>query len=119
MDKERIEKLMCDFIDIVEDQMSGDLSVVDAKELGEIVDCAKDCAEIIKYCAEADYYWHVTDAMDKNTPERNMEEFRKRMYYHEPTLEEELEKIMNMTSNMSTENKTSAKQKIAQLAAKL
>lgn len=50
-------------ISIVEGQLNGDLSYVDAKELGEVMDMAKDCAEIDKLCAEKAYYCAVTKAM--------------------------------------------------------
>lgn len=59
-------------LSLVEMQMNGDISQVDAKELGEVADIAKDMAELMKYCAEAEYYEKVTEAMDEASPEEKM-----------------------------------------------
>lgn len=56
-------------ISLVEAQMNGNIENVDAKELGEVADIAKDFAEIMKLCAEAEYYCKVTDAMDEGSDE--------------------------------------------------
>lgn len=58
-------------IGIVEGQINGDISSVDAKELGEVADIAKDMAEVMKLCAESEYYHKITEAMDKNSDEYN------------------------------------------------
>lgn len=66
MSEEKYEKLNTlkdRFLCIVENQLAGDLSKVNAKELGEVVDCAKDMAELKLYCYEAEYYKTVVEAM--------------------------------------------------------
>lgn len=68
---ERIDSLKDRIIMLVEGQLSGDLSCLDAQELGEVMDMAKDCAELKKYCAEAEYYDKITKAMGKNTDPEN------------------------------------------------
>lgn len=68
---ERIDSLKDRIIMMVEGQLCGDLSSVDAQELGEVMDMAKDCAELKKYCAEADYYHEITEAMKKNKDPEN------------------------------------------------
>lgn len=64
--KDLKKRLVC----LVESQINGDLANVDAKELGEVMDMAKDCAETMYYCA-------VVDAMEKSTQEE------KEFYMHE------------------------------------
>lgn len=54
---------------LVETQLNGDISHVDAKELGEVADIAKDMAELMKYCAEAEYYHDITEAMSEASKE--------------------------------------------------
>lgn len=61
------ERFMC----IVETQINGDISKLNAKELGEVVDMIKDCAEAMKECAEAEYYEKITKAMDENSISEN------------------------------------------------
>lgn len=56
-------------ISLVETQLSGNIENVDAKELGEVADIAKDMAELMKLCAEAEYYNKVVEAMDEGTKE--------------------------------------------------
>lgn len=56
-------------LSLAETQLNGDISQVDAKELGEVIDIAKDMAELIKYCEEACYYHKVTEAMDEGSEE--------------------------------------------------
>lgn len=58
-------------IGLIESQINGDISSVDAKELGEVADIAKDMAEVMKLCAESEYYHKITEAMDKNSDEDN------------------------------------------------
>lgn len=50
-------------ISLVETQLNGDLSRVDAQELGYVSDIAKDFSEIMEKCAKAEYYFTVTEAM--------------------------------------------------------
>lgn len=59
---EELKDLKKRFTSIVESQVNGDLSKVDAKELGEVVDMIKDLAEAIYYC-------DITEAMEKSTTE--------------------------------------------------
>lgn len=70
--KEKYEKV-CNIKDkaltLVEAQINGDISSVDAKELGEVADIAKDMAETMMLCAEAEYYHKVTEAMDEASEE--------------------------------------------------
>lgn len=70
--KEKYEKV-CSIKDkalcLVMDQINGDLSLVDAKELGEVADIAKDMSELMKYCAEAEYYHKVVEAMEESSDE--------------------------------------------------
>lgn len=77
MDKDmRIESLKERFLSLVEGQVNGNIVNVDAKELGEVVDCAKDCAEICKLCYEAEYYKTVVEAMKKTTePEHYIQKY--------------------------------------------
>lgn len=63
------EKLIC----CVQSQM-GDLSNVDAKELGEVVDMIKDIAETVYYCT-------ITEAMEKGGDEQP--QGRSRHYYYD------------------------------------
>lgn len=52
-------------IKIVESEFNtSDISSIDAKELGEVVDMIKDFAEAEKYCQEACYYQSIVEAMD-------------------------------------------------------
>lgn len=68
--KEKFEKV-CTIkdmaIDLVCEQLSGDISTVDAAELGEVTDIAKDMAELMKLYCEAEYYYTVTEAMHKSS----------------------------------------------------
>lgn len=72
--KEKFEKV-CTIKDralsLVDMQLNGNIENVDAKELGEVADIAKDMAEIMKLCAEAEYYHDITEAMDKNSDAEN------------------------------------------------
>ena len=72
--KEKYEKV-CGIKDkalcLVETQMNGDITSVDAKELGEVADIAKDMAELMMYCAQAEYYHKVVEAMEKGSDEEN------------------------------------------------
>lgn len=67
----RLKQLKERFLCLVESQINGDLKKVDAKELGEVVDMFKDCAETMKYCAETEYYEKITKAMEANSDEDN------------------------------------------------
>lgn len=104
--KEKFEKV-CAIKDktlcLVEEQINENLDNVDAKELGEVVDIAKDMAEIMKLVTEAEYYYEVTNAMKKSSQEENeyyinkyipqsnmssdLNNFRTRMYYTNPVSE--------------------------------
>lgn len=66
---ERVCAIKDKAIGLVEGQLNGDISAVDAKELGEVADIAKDMAELMKLCAEAEYYHKVTEAMDEGSEE--------------------------------------------------
>lgn len=72
--KEKYEKV-CGIKDkalcLVETQMNGDITSVDAEELGEVADIAKDMAELMMYCAQAEYYHEVVEAMHKGSDEEN------------------------------------------------
>lgn len=58
---ERLKRMKETLTSIVENQvMGGDLTRVDAKELGEVVDMVKDLAEAIYYCT-------VTEAMEDHS----------------------------------------------------
>lgn len=66
---ERVCAIKDKAISLVETQLNGDLSSVDAKELGEVADIAKDMAELMKLSEEACYYHKVTEAMDEGSDE--------------------------------------------------
>lgn len=72
--KEKYEKV-CGIKDkalcLVETQMNGDIASVNAEELGEVADIAKDMAELMMYCAQAEYYHEVVEAMHKGSDEEN------------------------------------------------
>lgn len=57
---EEVKDLKKRLLSIIQMQINGDISQVDAKELGEVVDMFKDFAE-------AEYYCSVTDAMEKSS----------------------------------------------------
>lgn len=76
-------------LSLVETQMNGNIQDVDAKELGEVADIAKDMAEIMKLCSEAEYYFKITEAMDKHSNDENMEYIeeyipKSKRYYSRP-----------------------------------
>lgn len=56
-------------ISLVEAQLNGNIENVDAKELGEVADIAKDFAEIMEKCAKAEYYHTITEAMEESSKE--------------------------------------------------
>lgn len=66
---ERVCAIKDKALSLVETQLNGDLTTVDAKELGEVVDIAKDMAELMKYSEEACYYHKITEAMDESSEE--------------------------------------------------
>lgn len=66
---ERVCAIKDKALSLIETQLNGDLTQVDAKELGEVVDIAKDMAELMKYSEEACYYHKVTEAMDEGSDE--------------------------------------------------
>lgn len=66
---ERVCAIKDKALSLIETQLNGDLNQVDAKELGEVVDIAKDMAELMKYSEEACYYHKVTEAMDEGSDE--------------------------------------------------
>lgn len=81
MSEDRMKSIKDRFLGIIEGQLSGDLSKVSAKELGEIVDCAKDMAEMTYYCK-------ITEAMEKNSDAENkgyMDEYLPESRYYTPT----------------------------------
>ena len=69
---ERICAIKDRAISLLEMGMNQDVSCIDSKELYELMDIIKDCEEAIKYKEEATYYQKITDAMDKNSNEKNM-----------------------------------------------
>lgn len=72
---ERLKRMKETLTSIVESQvMGGDLSRVDAEELGEVVDMVKDLAEAIYYCT-------VTEAMEDHSKDKGKEEYHH--YYTE------------------------------------
>lgn len=75
----------------VQGQM-GNLSAVDAKEMGEVVDMIKDLAEATYYCA-------VTEAM-----EESKEEKKQQPMYYTPYLPYEKSYIYNPYRDMDIEN---------------
>lgn len=75
----------------VQGQM-GNLSTVDAKEMGEVVDMIKDLAEAAYYCA-------VTEAM-----EESKEEKKQQPMYYTPYLPYEKSYIYNPYRDMDIEN---------------
>lgn len=66
---ERVCSIKDKALSLVETQLNGNIENVDAKELGEVADIAKDMAELMKCCAEAEYYHTVTEAMNEATEE--------------------------------------------------
>lgn len=83
---DRIETLKERLVGIFENAICGDISNIDAKELGELADMIKDMAEVGKLCEEKKYYEKVTEAMDEADPEEKRHYMDKylpesRMYY--------------------------------------
>lgn len=68
---ERVCSIKDKAISLVETQLNGNIQEVDAQELGEVADIAKDMAEIMKLCSEAEYYHSIVEAMEKNSIEEN------------------------------------------------
>lgn len=66
---ERVCAIKDKALSLVETQLNGDISQIDAKELGEVVDIAKDMAEIVKYSEEACYYHKVVESMEEASDE--------------------------------------------------
>lgn len=66
---ERVCAIKDKALSLAETQLNGDISQVDAKELGEVIDIAKDMAELMKYMEEACYYHKVSEAMDEGSEE--------------------------------------------------
>lgn len=66
---ERVCAIKDKALSLVETQMNGNIENVDAKELGEVMDIAKDAAELIKYMEESCYYNKVTEAMEEGSEE--------------------------------------------------
>lgn len=62
MEKDRLKSAECRLLSLIEGQINGDISCVDAKELGEVVDMMKDFAEYR-------YYASVADAMEESSEE--------------------------------------------------
>lgn len=56
-------------LSLLEMGMNQDVSSIDAKEIGELMDIVKDAEEAIKYAEEACYYAKVTEAMDDSSKE--------------------------------------------------
>ena len=57
---ERLKKIKDTLLYEIENQLCGNLALVDTKELGEVVDMVKDLSEAIYYC-------EVTKAMQHST----------------------------------------------------
>lgn len=73
----RVESLKERFLSLVETQLN-DVQNADAKELGEVMDMAKDCAELDKLCWEAKYYKTITESMgdvDEETKQAYMRKY--------------------------------------------
>lgn len=87
---ERVCQIKDRAISLVETQLNGNIENVDAKELGEVADIAKDMAEIMELCAEAEYYHAITEAMEKNSDEENLIQMEKYLpesrYYPRPKM---------------------------------
>ena len=86
---ERVISLKNRLIGLVESQIDGDLNRVNAAELGEVMDMAKDCAELMRNYAETEYYCKITEAMEQNSSETNMsyieKYFPETQRYYTPT----------------------------------
>lgn len=63
---ENIYKLKNKILKHVEDETEN-MSRIDVKEIGELVDMVKDLAEAEERCWEAAYYRSVTEAMEKSS----------------------------------------------------
>ena len=74
---ERVCAIKDKALSLVETQLNGDIHSVDAKELGEVMDIAKDSAELMKYMEECCYYHKVTEAMDEASPEEKSYQLNK------------------------------------------
>lgn len=77
-------------ISLVESQINGNIENVDAKELGEVADIAKDMAELMKLCSEAEYYHSIVEAMEKNSDEenkKNMDKYLPESRYYDNTMD--------------------------------
>ncbi|MDO4189338.1 MAG: hypothetical protein Q4D29_10155 [Lachnospiraceae bacterium] len=84
---ERVCSIKDRAISLVEAQLNGNIENVDAKELGEVADIAKDMAELMELCAEAEYYHTVTEAMEKSSQEEKeyyMDKYIPEMSYYTP-----------------------------------
>lgn len=71
---EQLKQMKERLISLAQTEVNGDISRVDAKELGEVIDMIKDLAECEYYCA-------ITKAMDEADP-------REKMHYMEKYNEE-------------------------------
>ena len=74
---ERICALKDRALALLEMGMNQDVSVIDAKEIGELMDIVKDATEAIKYSEEACYYHKVVEAMDESDPEEKSRQLNK------------------------------------------
>lgn len=59
---------------IVSTTALGDMSNINAKEFGEVIDAMKDCIEIKKLDEEAKYYCSITKAMEKRSESDDTQE---------------------------------------------
>lgn len=71
---DRLKRMKESLMNAVEGQISGHLTEVDSKELGEAVDMIKDLAEAIYYCT-------ITEAMEGDKQKDKYEKERYSMYY--------------------------------------
>lgn len=62
---------------LLEMGMNQDVTSIDAKEIGELMDIVKDTEEAIKYAEEACYYHKVSEAMDEADPEEKSRKLNK------------------------------------------
>lgn len=59
-----LHELKCQLMACAKSEFAKGLENVNSEEAGEVIDMIKDLAQTEKYCREADYYRHVTEAME-------------------------------------------------------
>jgi len=93
---ETLSNIYVTLLNAVNSEVSGNLSEVDAHELGAAVDMIKDLAEAKKDCYKACYYKTVIEAMENSTDEYATRGYHPRIYYPDETMQEDVERRYRM-----------------------